>query len=148
MADNPDDPESQAVRRATLENDRKVREANAARLREQAGTFLSHTHADTAGGRFAAAEAQTVIGRDSAPHYPQLPASSPWGGEDLVGPEPPLGFSVDEMPSLEPLPLPDTAQATDEPASDGDAPSEAPLADVQRADDVGSPSSDGGSDAA
>jgi hypothetical protein len=80
--------EDQAERRRVLANDARVRE------QDQAGTFLSHTHSD-AGGRFAQVGAQTVVGADPIPQYP--PASSPWQGPDLVGQEPPLGYSVNDL---------------------------------------------------
>ena len=88
MPTEPSEPEDeQDEKRRILANDLSVRDS---------GTFLSHTHSE-AGGRFASVESQQVIGRDGAPRYPALPSSSPWAGPDLVGPEPPLGFSVDEM---------------------------------------------------
>lgn len=60
--------EEERERRETLQNDRRVR--------EQTGTYLSHTH-NEAGGRFA--REQTVVGKSSDP-WPKLPASSPWSG--------------------------------------------------------------------
>jgi hypothetical protein len=46
------------------------------------------------GGRFAALAKPIVTG---VPSYPQQPVSSPWS-RDPVPPEPPLGYSVDEVP--------------------------------------------------
>jgi hypothetical protein len=46
-------------------------------------------------GRFA--EGATVTGTDPAALYPRLPASSPWSSQAQPGPEPPLGFRVDDM---------------------------------------------------
>lgn len=46
-------------------------------------------------GRFAAENRATVIGSEAV-EYPRLPAESPWAC-DMVGLEPPLGFSVDAM---------------------------------------------------
>jgi hypothetical protein len=46
-------------------------------------------------GRFA--RPATIVGTTHAPSYPQLPASSPWSQPDGP-PEPPLGFSVEEVP--------------------------------------------------
>jgi hypothetical protein len=81
----------QQERRETLENDRKVR--------EQTGTFMSHTHIDDAGGRFAQVNAATVIGATPVPSYPQGPAWS----VDPSGVEPPLNYSVNELqPTGEP----------------------------------------------
>ena len=54
-------------------------------------TFLDHTHNDI-GGRFSAVSNPTVIGTEPFPRYPQLPASSPWAGPDLVGDEPLMAF--------------------------------------------------------
>src|SRR5262245_38075957 len=45
-------------------------------------------------GRFA--RQANVTGATPATQYPQLPASSPWASDPLP-PEPPLGFSVEEM---------------------------------------------------
>jgi hypothetical protein len=60
MADD-DDPESQAVRRATLRNDRLVR--------EQAGTLHGHaiSEANEGAGRFTAQSRATVVGATAAP---------------------------------------------------------------------------------
>jgi hypothetical protein len=105
----------QAQRRATLDNDRKVR--------EQGGTFLSHTHSDL-GGRYSAVGAQTIVGQTPNP-YPA--ASSSW--QIQLPDEPPLGL---DNPELEPSFLATSpAQATGEPS---DAPSD-PLVSER----VGSP---------
>jgi len=73
---------SQAERREVLRND----------------TYLSRAKADAdlaaGGGRFAKEVATRVVG---VPRYPTLPATSPWAG-DPVPDEPPLGYSIDEMP--------------------------------------------------
>jgi hypothetical protein len=52
-----------------------------------------------------------VIGSEPLARYPQLPASSPWAGPDLVPTEPPLGYAIDELSALEPSCLPSPAQA-------------------------------------
>jgi len=70
--------EEQEERRATLDNDRRVRE-------QQGGTYLSHTHNDLAGGRFAAVGAQTIVGQSPNP-YPAASAHQ----RDPVPDEPPL----------------------------------------------------------
>jgi hypothetical protein len=71
---------SQKVRAEVLKNDRAV----------QKNTFLSHTHSEE-GGRFA--KPQTVIGETPTVQYPM---SAPNWSVDPVGPEPSLGFSVDQ----------------------------------------------------
>jgi hypothetical protein len=78
------------------------------------GTFLSHTHIDDAGGRFAAVNAATIVGSEPAVKYPQLPSSSPWHGSDPVPDEPPLGYRIDAMPELE---NPAGVLAPDDPAN-------------------------------
>src|SRR6516225_3156316 len=78
----------QEEKRRVLENDK------------QGSTFLDHTHNDT-GGRFSAISNPTVIGTEPLPRYPQLPASSPWAGPDLVGDEPPLSDNPAADPSCE-----------------------------------------------
>jgi hypothetical protein len=58
--------EEQAERRRVLAND--------ARVKEQAGTFLSHTHMDE-GGRYAQVSSAQIVGQSAVPNYPA--ASSP-----------------------------------------------------------------------
>jgi hypothetical protein len=79
----------QAERLEVFENDKRLRDASSGSQAHQGSTFLDHTHNDT-GGRFSAVSNATVIGTEPFPRYPQLPASSPWAGPDLVGDEPPL----------------------------------------------------------
>ena len=67
--------EEQAERRRVLAND--------ARVREQSGTFFSHTHMDE-GGRFAQVSNAQIVGADpipaaSAAHQIQLPDEPPLG---------------------------------------------------------------------
>jgi hypothetical protein len=101
---------------------------------ERAGTFFAHAQAqalDTAGGRFGAAMgAPHVIGSQSTPRYPAA------GGHqhDPVGPEPPLNFSVNDMPPLElsaEAPPVSAVEHLGAPAADRAPPSElvSPLAD-------------------
>jgi hypothetical protein len=85
--------QEQQQRLEVLHNDRD--------LRDQTGTYMSHTHSD-AGGRFSAVGAATVIGSTSVPQYPQ--ASAPFQC-DPVPPEEPLGYRIEAMPELEPGPL-------------------------------------------
>jgi hypothetical protein len=123
--------EEQAERREVLRNDQRVR--------EQGSTYYGHTHSDL-GGRFALAQGrEQIIGESPTPIYPALPASSPWAGPDLVGKEPPVGYSVN---ALEPSAAPGEGLG---PASDADATS---AADAQLADDVGPPSQEEGDGAA
>jgi hypothetical protein len=115
--------EEQFERRATLDNDRKVREGSA---------YIDH-YTQEMGGRFAQVGAATVIG-STAPQYPQ--ASTPFQ-RDPVPPEEPLGYEIDRMPEPEPLaPSSFSRGQLGEPMS-ADAPSTMPV-QVQRAD-VGSP---------
>jgi hypothetical protein len=90
-----EDQIDQAERLATLENDRKV-------LEQRGSTFHQHAQAqagDLAGGRFGAATgAPHVVGSQAQPRYPAAAAHQ----ADPCGIEPPLNFSVNDMPSLEP----------------------------------------------
>ena len=87
--------EEDAERRATLENDRKVRE-------QQRGTtfhqYAQSTANDDAGGRWASVNAVSVVGAAPAVRYPAAAAHQ----RDPAGVEPPLGYDVNEMPGLEP----------------------------------------------
>jgi hypothetical protein len=71
---------SQKERAEVLKNDRAVHK----------NTFLSHTHSEE-GGRFA--KPQNVIGSEPTAQYPM---AAPNWSVDPVGPEPSLGFSVDQ----------------------------------------------------
>jgi len=112
------DQEEQAEKRRVLLQDADLRR----RQQEQSsGTFLSHTHIDDAGGRFAAVNAAKIVGQlpTIAAAYP--PASAAHQTE--LPPEPSLGFSIDEMPGLESsmaIPCSSSVEATGDPA---DAPS-------------------------
>ena len=121
-----EDQIDQAERRATLENDRRVREQS---KNGDTGTFLSHTHIDDAGGRFSAVNAAKIVGQSPAiaASYPAASAAH----QTELPPEPSLGFSIDEMPGLESSMAP-PVEATGDPA---DAPS---------SDDGGSATSSGG----
>ena len=119
------DQEDQADKRRTLINDARVRNQS----NGDTGTFLSHTHIDDAGGRFAAVNAAKIVGQSPAiaASYPAASAAH----QTELPPEPSLGFSIDEMPGLEPSTAP-PVEATGDPA---DAPS---------SDDGGSATSSGG----
>jgi hypothetical protein len=79
--------EEQAERRRVLANDQRVR--------QQTGTFMSHTHSELGGRYSAATPTPYVIGSTAVPIYPQ--ASTPFQ-RDLVPIEPPLSF---DNPALE-----------------------------------------------
>src|SRR5262249_38935409 len=111
------DQEEQAEKRRTLLNDARVRNQS----NGDTGTFLSHTHIDDAGGRFAAVNAAKIVGQSPAiaAAYPAASAAH----QTELPPEPSLGFSIDEMPGLEPstaTPCSSSVEATGDPA---DAPS-------------------------
>jgi hypothetical protein len=86
--------EEEIERREVLENDRLVREQQ--KQREQSGTYLSHTHVDeiSGGGRYAVINPTVVTGANPTLRYP---AAGPHQ-HDPVPTEPPLGYSVDDMP--------------------------------------------------
>ena len=119
----PTDQEEQAEKRRVLSQDADVRR----RQQEQSGTFLSHTHIDDAGGRFAAVNAAKIVGQSpaTAAAYPAASAAH----QTELPPEPSLGFSVNEMPELEPsavsISLPAVEQLDDPaaaPSSDDGSP--------------------------
>src|SRR5262252_7677577 len=124
-----EDQIDQAERRATLENDRRVREQS---KNGDTGTFLSHTHIDDAGGRFATVNAAKIVGQSPAiaASYPAASAAH----QTELPPEPSLGFSIDELPGFESSMATSSSsvEATGDPA---DAPS---------SDDGGSATSSGG----
>jgi hypothetical protein len=78
----------------TFSNNSDQKERRAV-LKNDATTYLGHTHSDL-GGRFAATAPLNVTGA-SPISYPKLPASSPWSC-DPVPPEEPLGIDVSETP--------------------------------------------------
>jgi hypothetical protein len=77
---------------------------NEQRLRNPGTTFsqFAESEATEARGRFTAHEQSRVIGSEPLPRYPQLPASSPWAGPDLVPTEPALGYAIDAQEPLGP----------------------------------------------
>jgi hypothetical protein len=87
--------EEQKLRRDTLDNDISVRQQQKQSVPPATFHSFAQAEADTPRGRFTATEKATVIGV-SPPSYPELPSNSPFH-HDVVGPEPPLGFSVEEM---------------------------------------------------
>ena len=96
--------EEMLERRRTLENER--------RIREQTGTYLSHTHSDL-GGRYAQIQPENVVGQSAVPQYPA--ASSSW--QIQLPDEPPLGYRIDDLNPSDPVePSSFTQQATGEPA--------------------------------
>jgi hypothetical protein len=83
--------EEQAERRRVLANDQRVK--------EQSGTFLSHTHMDE-GGRFAQVSSAQIVGQTAVPNYPAASAAH----QIQLPDEPPL--SVHENPAFDPGPSP------------------------------------------
>jgi hypothetical protein len=111
----------------TYQNDATMKEKASVLRNDQRTTLaqFAQADADQRRGRFDAHEKSTVIGSTPLPKYPQLPASSPWAGPDLVPTEPAFGVDINEMEpcgqphelkashaSLEPSSLPSPAQAT------------------------------------
>jgi hypothetical protein len=82
---NVADEISQAERRRTMAEDRRAR------------TYFGQAqHADDdLGGRYAKVHSTTLTG-SSPTVFPAQPSTSPWH-HDTCPPEPPLGFSVEEM---------------------------------------------------
>jgi hypothetical protein len=115
--------EEQRERRETLENDRRVREQQS-----RGSTYLDHHHAEL-GGRFGSVETETITGRPS-PQPPPLPASSPWAGPDMVPPELPLGYRIDQMPEHD---LPTVDPAVRDTGGAADASSGSLCTDVEHA---------------
>jgi hypothetical protein len=84
---NNADEISQAERRRIMADER--------RMRTYHGVAASNVD-DERGGRYAGSGSkQTVVG-SSTVSYPQQPENSPWRS-DPCPPEPPLGYSVDEL---------------------------------------------------
>jgi hypothetical protein len=120
----------------TLRNDLSVREQERQRAAKQPATYHGFAVAEASEhrGRFAAINEAVVVGHAAQPSYPRLPESSPWH-HDPVGPEEPLGFSVN---ALEPSATPAFLVEATGPASDADAPSVVvPSTNEQHGVDVG-----------
>ena len=77
--------------RATLENDRKVREGSNYHSLARSGAD------DERGGRFASVNKASVSRTEAATLYPGRPATSQWGGVDPIPDEPPLGYEIDQQ---------------------------------------------------
>jgi hypothetical protein len=105
------------------------------------GTYLSHTHDDIHQGRFAAIGRAQVVGATAVPQYP---AAGPHQS-DPCGPEPSLGYRIDDMAPLEQTSLaPPVAQGN---SGDADVPSPSPLCDAAAASSSfssGDPAADSG----
>jgi hypothetical protein len=96
---------TQDEKRAVLANDRKVREQGATFKNFADASFGNE--ATRSGGRFAKLDIAPVIHR--------LPDNSPWSPtQNGPGPEPPLGFSVDQMDQQSGAPDTAPVDATDE----------------------------------
>jgi hypothetical protein len=67
------------------------------RRQQQGSTFHTFAQADAAQprGRFTEVNSTQVVAAQPVPTYPA--AATPWQGPDPVGPEPALGFSVDDL---------------------------------------------------
>jgi hypothetical protein len=120
MIANPADEISQREKRRILAEDRQVRT-----------TYLQHAESsvdDDRGGRFAAIEkSATVVG--AAPiSYPQQPATSPWA-RDVIGDEPPLGYSVEDHDPVGELHEREGSAAPVEPTNRMDTADEGPAAE-------------------
>jgi hypothetical protein len=72
-----------------LKNDR----ANASTLHQFASSETGEV-----GGRWA--KPTQVVGT-GAPEYPRLPENSPWAQDDLLGPEPTLGYDINAVEPIE-----------------------------------------------
>jgi hypothetical protein len=123
--------EEERERRETLENDRKVLEAERQRIAREGTTLhrFAQSQADElSGGRFAAINPTTVVGSDPTLKYPPLPSSSPWSGaQPEPGVEPQLGYEINRLTPYELEP----SMGTTRPVEDtGGAPSSAPPDDV------------------
>jgi hypothetical protein len=139
------DADEQRERRETFAQDLDLRRRQEREQQAQGSTFLAHTHVDDAGGRFAVVHETTIVGSSLVTKYPQL-SSGPWAGPDIVPPEPPLGYRINDV---EPTGSSPCGEATG-PAS-ADAPSAAaPSADAPRADagPFSPPAKEDGNDAA
>jgi hypothetical protein len=118
--------EEQAERRRVLANDQRVK--------EQSGTFLSHTHMDE-GARFSQVTSAQIVGADPIPKYPAAADHQ----RDPVPDEPALGYRIHGLNPSEPVEVSPLTQQAPDPTSAG-APPVISLARVQRTD-VGSLSS-------
>jgi hypothetical protein len=107
------DQEDQAEKRRALLNDARIRDQS---RNGDTGTFLSHTHIDDAGGRFAAVNAAKVVGQSPgiAAQYPAASAAH----QTELPPEEPLGYRIDAMPGDETSTVPPSiVEATSDPAN-------------------------------
>jgi hypothetical protein len=86
----------QHERARVLENDRRVR--------EQGSAYIDH-YAQEAGGRFSAIGAAQVVGASAVPNYPAAAAHQ----SDPCGPEPSLGYRIDELEPGSFSPAPNSA---------------------------------------
>jgi hypothetical protein len=112
----------------------EVTQAERRRILREGTTFHQHAQAfadEVNQGRFAATGVPRVVGSTPVPNYPQ--ASTPFQS-DPVPPEPPLGFSIDQ---LEPSALP-CAEETCAPAGAAHAAGNLPPTSAQP-DDAGAP---------
>ena len=81
-------------------------------MKEEGATYLAFAQVDELGGRYSGALGPThLVGATAAPVVAG-------GQRDAVGPEPPLGYRIDDLPELEPpIFSPVEAQASPEPCA-------------------------------
>src|SRR5215471_2023562 len=111
------DQEEQAEKRRVLLQDADVRNRS---RNGDTGTFLSHTHIDDAGGRFAAVNAAKVVGQSPA-IAASYPACSPALAVQLPD-EPPLAFDNPALETSMAPPVEATGDPADAPSSDDGSP--------------------------
>jgi hypothetical protein len=133
------DQEEQAERRRVLLQDADLRRRQQEQAqREQSGTYLSHTHDDLSGGRFAALGNPTIVGSTEATRYPAASAAH----QIQLPDEPPLGFDNPELEpsfaSLASVQDPGGAAARSSPADVEPAPPSSPVDDPASAPSGGS----------
>jgi hypothetical protein len=125
--------EEEQERRETLENDRKLLDAERQRILREGTTMhaFAQSEANLDLGRYGAAMGKPdVVGVRPAVKYLQLPESSPWSGaQPQPGPEPPL--SAYDNPALEPSAGLSAVEQLGDPASGTDTPSSVTSSDVQ-----------------
>ena len=113
------DQEEQTDKRRTLLQDADVR--NRSRNGDTGSTYLSHTHIDDAGGRFAQVNAAKIVGQSPAIAAAYPAASSAHQTE--LPPEPSLGYPIDAMPGDEPSTAPPCSSSVEVTGDPADAPS-------------------------
>jgi hypothetical protein len=103
-------------------------------------TYLSRAQTETDLGTQGRFRKETATRITAVPTYPTQPASSPWSS-DPVAPEPPLGFSVDELPNLGGSMAPDDAVMSSSVGSDPTSLSSSAVVAASNSEEEGSFSS-------